>query len=209
MSDNPTAGGSAIAAAHVGAYWKEIALIAALIIAAVTGYSWLKAHDAWMRFQIESQSKDQQITLRDKQADADRQAIEQLKKQAQTPQQIVREIPQVISLPLPPEESGSRSPAPGNGANSRLPTPPSLPDAPQAQQTGIFFPSADAKPLFDRLADCKTMESQLSACQQNYLDMKKERDLAAKARSGSFWQRAKQMGIGIAIGGAIGYAAHR
>ena len=53
------------------------------------------------------------------------------------------------------------------------------------------------------------MDSQLSACQQNYLDMKQERDLAVKARRGSFWQRAKQIGIGIAIGGAIGYAAHR
>lgn len=53
------------------------------------------------------------------------------------------------------------------------------------------------------------MESQLSACQQNYLDMKKERDLAAKARRGSLWQRAKQITIGIAIGGVIGYAAHR
>ncbi|MGC2321129.1 MAG: hypothetical protein WA463_00730 [Terriglobales bacterium] len=206
MSDNPTAGGSVTAAARAGASWKEIALIAALIIATVMGYSWLQAHDAWMRFQIESQSKDQQIALRDKQATADRQAIEQLKKQAQTPQQIVREIPQVISLPLPPKESAAGMP--DKGTDSRLPAPP-LPEAPQAQQTGIFFPPADVKPLFDRLADCKAMESQLSACQQNYLDMKKERDLAAKARNGSFWQRAKEIGIGIAIGGAVGYAAHR
>lgn len=208
MSDNPTAGGSVTAAVRAGASWKEIALIAALIIAAVMGYSWLKAHDAWTRFQIESQSKDQQIALRDQQATADRQAIEQLKKQTQTPQQIVRELPQVISLPLPPQESAAGSPVPETGAGSRLPAPP-LPEAPQAQQTGIFFPPADVKPLFDRLADCKAMESQLSACQQNYLDMKRERDLAAKARNGSFWQRAKEIGIGIAIGGAVGYAAHR
>jgi len=39
--------------------------------------------------------------------------------------------------------------------------------------------------------------------------MKKERDAAVKARNGSFWQQAKQIGIGIAIGGVIGYAAHR
>jgi len=147
MSDNPTAGGSVIAAARAGASWKVIALIAALIIAAVTGYSWLKAHDAWLRFQIESQSKDQQIALRDKQAAADREVIEQLKKQAQTPQQIVREIPQVISLPLPPEELGARSPAPGKGADSRLPTPHPLPDAPQSQQAGIVFPSRCQAPV--------------------------------------------------------------
>lgn len=206
MSDNPMAGIGVTAAARAGASWKEIALIAVLIIAAVMGYSWLKAHDAWMRFQIESQSKDQQIALRDQQATADRQAIEQLKKQTQTPQQIVREFPQVISLPLPPQESAAGMP--DKGTDSRLPAPP-LPDAPQSQQPGIFFPSPDVKPLFDRLADCKAMESQLSACQQNYVDMKKERDLAARARQGSFWQRAKQIGIGIAIGGAVGYAAHR
>jgi len=188
-------------------YWKELALIAALTVAAVLGYSWLKAHDAWLRFQVESQSKDQQIALRDRQAAADRQTIEQLKKQAQTPQQIVRELPQVISLPQPPQESGVRSQGSGKLADSRLQTTDSLPEKPQPE--GIFFPAADAKPLFDRLADCKVTESQLSACQQNFADMKKERDLAAKARSGSFWQRAKQIAIGIAIGGAMGYAAHR
>jgi len=31
----------------------------------------------------------------------------------------------------------------------------------------------------------------------------------AHVADGSFWQRAKQLGIGIAIGGALGYAAHR
>jgi preprotein translocase subunit Sss1 len=168
----------------------------------VIGYSWLKAHDAWMRFQVESQLKDQQIALRDKQAASDRETIEQLKKQTQTTQQIVREIPKVISLPTPITiaEPQPQTQTGGGGEG--------LPDAPQPQ-AGIVIPPEDVKPLFDRLADCKAMESQLSACQQNYLDMKKERDLAVKARSGSFWQRAKQIGIGIAIGGAIGYAAHR
>jgi preprotein translocase subunit Sss1 len=200
MSDNPTAGANAIAAAPGGGYWKEIALIAALIAAGVIGYSWLKAHDAWMRFQVESQLKDHQIALRDKQAATDRETIEQLKKQTQTTQQIAREIPKVISLPTPVTITES-PPQTGSGRDG-------LPDAPQPQ-TGIVIPPEDVKPLFDRLADCKAMESQLSACQQNYLDMKKERDLAVKAHSGSFWQRAKQIGIGIAIGGAIGYAAHR
>jgi hypothetical protein len=185
----------------------------------VMGFSWLKAHDAWTRFQIVSQLKDQQIALRDKQASADSQTIEQLKKQAQTPQQIVREIPQVISLPVPirTEEAESRTQeagkAPGH-AFSPLSSSPStspgqaLPEAP-APQSSIVIPPEDVKPLFDRLADCKAMETQISACRQNYLDMKKERDLAAKARTGSWWQRAKQVGIGIAIGSLVGYAAHR
>ena len=189
--------------------WREIVLVGTLLFAAALAYSWLKAHDAWTRFQMESQLKDQQIAARDKQAAADREAIEQLKKQAQTPQQIVREIPKVIALPVHPEELGVRSQEPDKTAGSRPPAPDSLPSAPKPQQAGIYFPPQDAKPLFDRLADCKAMESQLSACQQNFADVKQERDLAVKARRGSFWQRAKQIAIGIAIGGAIGYAAHR
>ena len=93
------------------------------MVAGVIGYSWLKAHDAWMRFQVESQLKDQQITLRDKQAAADRQAIEQLKKQTETPRQIVREIPKIITLPLPPEESGVGSQESVTLPDSRLLTP--------------------------------------------------------------------------------------
>jgi hypothetical protein len=208
MSENPIAGGSVIAAVRGGGYWKEIALIAALIVAGVISYSWLKAHDAWLRFQIESQSKDQQIAIRDRQAAADRAAIEELKKQAQTPQQIVRAMPQVITLPAPPQAAGVPS---EQLVKSADPEPPAaaLPATPQPQQGGIYFPPQDVKPLFDRLADCKSSENQLAGCQQNYQDMKKERDLAVKARGGSFWQRTKQIGIGIAIGGAIGYAAHR
>jgi hypothetical protein len=142
-----------------------------------------------MRFQVESQLKDHQIALRDKRAAADRETIEQLKKQTQTTQQIVREIPKVISLPTPVTVTEPQPQTGGGGEG--------LPDAP-LPQTGIVIPRGG-----------QTTASRLSACQQNYLDMRKERDLAVQAQSGSFWQRAKQIGIGIAIGGAIGYAAHR
>jgi preprotein translocase subunit Sss1 len=212
MSDNPMAGGNAIGAVRGGGYWKEIALIAVLIAAGVIGYSWLKAHDAWVRYQALAEARDAQIAQRDREAAKYQQDIENLKKQAQTPQQIVREIPKVINLPAPVQESlvGSRSLlANDQRQTTKDPSPQALPEAPTPQQTGLWFPPADVKPLFDRLADCKAMESQLSACRQNYLDMKNERDLAVKARRGSFWQRAKQIGIGIAIGGAIGYAAHK
>ena len=80
---------------------KQIALIAALILAGVMGYSWLAAHDAWLRFRAESQLKDQQIAEREKQAAAYRESIERLKKQTQTTPQIVRAIPKVVTLPVP------------------------------------------------------------------------------------------------------------
>jgi len=99
MSDNPTAGGSVIAAAPGGGYWKEIALIAALIIAGVIGYSWLKAHDAWIRYQALAQQKDAQIAQRDAEAKKYQADIEQLKKQAQSPEQVVKLIPQIVKVP--------------------------------------------------------------------------------------------------------------
>lgn len=177
-----------------------------LIVAACLGYSWLKAHDAWTRFQVASQIKGQQIAIRDKQAALDRAAIQELKRQVQTPQQVVREIPKLVELPAQPQLPVAGSQLPATDDNRQLTTDNS-PDAPKPQ--GVWFPPQDVKPLFDRLADCKVIESQLSVCQQNFQDVKQERDLAVNARKGSSWRRAKQIGIGIAIGGAIGYAARR
>ncbi len=200
MSDNPTAGGSVIAAVRGGGYWKEIALIAALIIAGVTGYSWLKAHDAWIRYEALAQQKDAQIAQRDAEAKKYQADIEQLKQQAQTPQQVVKLIPQIVKVPADlPEPVVIEHPDKLTQQDVSQ-----LPDAPST-----LLPNPTVKLLADQAADDLACQKSWAACQQNYADMKKERDLAVKARSGSFWQRAKQIAIGIAIGGAIGYAAHR
>ncbi|MGO9210849.1 MAG: hypothetical protein ACLPXM_05970 [Terriglobales bacterium] len=200
MSDNPTAGGSVITAARGGGYWKEIALIAALIIAGVTGYSWLKAHDAWIRYEALAQQKDAQIAQRDAEAKKYQADIEQLKQQAQSPQQVVKLIPQIVKVPADlPEPVVIEHPDKLTQQDVSQ-----LPDAPST-----LLPDPTVKLLVDQAADDLACQKSWAACQQNYADMKKERDAAVKARSGSFWQRAKQIGIGIAIGGAIGYAAHR
>ena len=200
MSENPTAGGSAKIAAGVGGYLKEIALIAVLIIAAVTGYSWLKAHDAWIRYEALAREKDAQIAQRDADAKKYQADIEQLKQQAQNPQQVIKLIPQIVQVP-----AGLPEPVAIPHPNQLTPGDVSqLPDAPST-----LLPDPTVKLLIDQAADDLACQKSSAACLADYADMKKERDAAVKARNGSFWQRAKQIGIGIAIGGAVGYAAHR
>ena len=200
MSDNPTAGGGATAAARAGEYWKEIALIAALLIAGVIGYSWLKAHDAWLRYQALAELKDAQIAQRDAEARNYQRQIENLQKQAQTPQQVVKLIPQIVKVPAGvPEPVVIEHPDKLTQQDVSQ-----LPDAPST-----LLPDQTVKLLTDQAASDLACQKSWAACQQDYADMKKERDAAVKARNGSFWQRAKQIGIGIAIGGALGYAAHR
>jgi hypothetical protein len=200
MNDNPTAGVSATAAAVAGGRWKEIALIAALIAAGVIGYSWLKAHDAWVRYQALAEAKDAQIAQRDAEASKYQLEIEDLKKQAQTPQQVVKLIPQVVKVP-----AGLPEPVVIEHPDKLTPQDVSqLPDAPST-----LLPDQTVKLLTDQAADDLACQKSWTTCRQDYADMKKERDAAVKARNGSFWQRAKQIGIGLAIGGAIGYAAHR
>ena len=200
MSDNPTAGGGVIAAAHAGGYSKEIALTAALIIAGVIGYSWLKAHDAWVRYQVLAEAKDAQIAQRDAEAKKYQQDIENLKKQAQSPQQVVKLIPQIVKVPAGlPEPVTIEHPDKLTSQDVSQ-----LPDAPST-----LLPDQTVKLLADQAADDLACQKSWATCQQDYADVKRERDAAVKARSGSFWQRAKQIGIGLAIGGVIGYAAHR
>jgi hypothetical protein len=200
MSDNATAGGSAITAAGDGGYWKEIVLIAALIIAAVTGYSWLKAHDAWIRYEDLAREKDAQIAQRDADAKKYQADIDQLKRQAQSPQQVIKLIPQIVKVPAGLPEPVAIS-HPNRLTQEDISQ---LPDAPST-----LLPDPTVKLLIDQAADDLACQKNLATCQQNFADMKQERDLAVKARNGSFWQRVKQIGIGIAIGGALGYAAHR
>jgi len=200
MSDTPTAGGNAIAAVRGGGYWKEIALIAVLIAAGVIGYSWLKAHDAWIRYEALAQQKDAQIAQRDAEARKYQTDIEQLKKQAQTPQQVVKVIPQIVKVPANlPEPVVIEHPNQLTQQDVGQ-----LPDAPST-----LLPDQTVKLLTDQAADDLACQKSWTACRQNYADMKKERDAAVSARKGSFLQQAKQVAIGIAIGGALGYAAHR
>ena len=170
--------------------------------------------------------------------------IEKLKRATQTPAEIVRDLPKYLSLPQPitlasaaanPSTAAARqgtgassasaaippTPPPSQGSgprpsNSALPAPDASepPTAPAAQ-----IPSADLKPLYDYVQDCRACQAQLAAAKQNASDdatkisaLTRERDAAITAsKGGTFWRRLRRnaiwFGVGAALGAAAGYTA--
>jgi hypothetical protein len=143
----------------------------------------------------------------------------------QTPQQIIRDLPQYLPLPQPitlappasaaagqgtalPGNSGAASGSgTGAGADSSSAA---APAAPVAQ-----IPTTDLKPLFDFVQDCRACKVQLDAAQADLRDeqaktaaLSKERDAAVKAvKGGGFWTRVKRNAKWLAIGAILGAAA--
>jgi hypothetical protein len=172
--------------------------------------------------------------------------IEKLKRATQTPAEIVRDLPKYLSLPQPitltpaasslsaapagqgtappanvitpesasAENSNDRSDAAKPSASVRVI--PDLSSAPSAQ-----IPSADLKPLYDYIQDCRECQAQLAAAKQNASDdatkiaaLTRERDAAiTAAKGGAFWRRLRRdaiwFGVGAALGAAAGYTASR
>src|SRR5712692_1161127 len=130
--------------------------------------------------------------------------IEDLKRRAETPQQVVGELRRYLpALPQPIE--------------LKLPEP--QPGQPQQPATAII-PAPDLKPLFDALQDCRACQSEVRAAQGDLADerakiaaLTAERDAAVRAaKGGSFWSRVRRGAKWFAIGaaaGAIAAAAHR
>jgi hypothetical protein len=172
--------------------------------------------------------------------------IEKLKRATQTPEEILRDLPKYLSLPqpitltraavepsAPPTGQGNAPPAsaaiPESAAADQSrdrssPAKPSavargsldLPSVPAAQ-----IPSADLKPLYDYVQDCRACQTQLAAAKQNASDdaskivaLTRERDAAiTAAKGGAFWRRLRRnaiwFGIGAALGAAAGYSAQK
>jgi hypothetical protein len=209
-----------------------LAAVAILLAGAFAFRSWLEAHDDRTHMQATISAQQQLIAAadqRERQRAADLQAtlseIASLKRQVQTPQQIVRELPQYLPLPQPielappsnaaagqatalPGKSGTPSPS---GSDSSTAAPP----APVAQ-----IPTADLKPLFDFVQDCRACKVQLDAARADLKDeqsksaaLARERDADVKAvKGGGIWTRlkrnAKWLAIGAVIGAAAAHAAH-
>lgn len=210
QNNNPITGITARIAGLVGGYGR---LILALILS-IGGYivasSLLAAHDAKIIMQATLSERDKAIKDRD-QLEAQHQAeIATLKRQAQTPQQIVKYLPKVITLPMPPQAIS----LPANTGAAGAEGPPSrgradLPDSPKPQSEidGLYFPAPDVKPLFDRLADCQNMEQSLSICKQDLVDRSAEVKAAKQAAKGGFWMHLKQNTKWFVIGAGGGVAA--
>jgi hypothetical protein len=212
------------------------AAVALLLAGAFAFRSWLEAHDDRTHMQATIAAQQQLIAAadqRERQNAASLQAtlaqIAALKQQVQTPQQILRDLPQYLPLPQPitlappasaaagqgtalPGDSGaSASSAPGSasgaGADSSSAA---APAAPVAQ-----IPTADLKPLFDFVQDCRACKVQLDAARADLKDeqatsaaLSKERDAAVKAvKGGGFWTRVKRNAKWLAIGAILGAAA--
>ena len=176
--------------------------------------------------------------------------IDKLKRATQTPEEILRDLPKYLSLPQPitltpatrPNVARSGKgiddptrivippfpiPESATGEKSKVLASPAnlttearrsldLPSAPAAQ-----IPSADLKPLYDYVQDCRECQAQLAAAKQNASDdatkiaaLTRERDAAVTAaKGGAFWRRLRRdalwFGVGAALGAAAGYTAAR
>jgi hypothetical protein len=129
------------------------------------------------------------------------QQIESLKRAVQTPQQVIREIPQYLpQLPVP----------------IHVEQPPAEPGKP-APPPVVTIPPQDLKTLYDFSADCAACKAENATLRGNLADaqvrteaLTKERDAAVKAaKGGGFWQRAGRAAKWLVIGVVAGYAAHR
>jgi peptidoglycan hydrolase CwlO-like protein len=133
--------------------------------------------------------------------------IAELKRTVQTPQQVIREIPQF--LPQLPQPIEPLPPNPGAAAAGDKKS-----AEPGAQDVRV--PAADLKPLFDYVQDCRACQAKLASAQQDLKDEKAknaalttERDAAVKAaKGGGMWTRTERAVKWLAVGFAVGYAVH-
>ena|SRR6202162_375950 len=182
-----------------------------LLLLALLGFlllNWMDAHDDQVRLAAtldaqksviaaaERREQDRAEQLRDT-----LQHIESLKRAVQTPQQVIKEIPQYLpQLPVP----------------IHIEQAPAEPGKPQPPPV-VTIPPQDLKTLYDFSADCAACKAERDALKASATDdrakmdaLTKERDAAIReAKGGSFLRRVARAAKWLAIGVAVGYAAHR
>jgi hypothetical protein len=147
------------------------------------------------------------------------------KREIQSPEQILKALPQQIPLPQPiTQQPAPQAPLPAlvsktdSRYSSNSANPPfeaaTTPAAPEPQ---AVIPAADLKPLYDFALDCKACQAKLTAAQSDLTDEKsktatltKERDEAVRAANGgSHLQRFARAAKWLLIGAAAGAVAAR
>jgi len=217
-----------------------VAVCVALAVGALSFSSWLDARDDRTRLAATVASQGSLIAAAEKReqdraqelADTLKQ-IAALKASVQTPQQVIREIPQFLPALPQPLETVPAKPAAAGGMNAQPPRasagpatnnnnvakPGATDSAAQPGQPAapdVRVPAADLKPLFDFVQDCRACQAKLTAAQQDAQDehaksdaLTKERDAAVKAaKGGGVWTRTVRAAKWLAIGFAVGYVAH-
>jgi hypothetical protein len=179
------------------------AFCAALLIAALAIHAWLSSRDEQHRLQTTLATQKQVLDAADAR-ERTRQAtlngalakIEKLKRSTQTPQQILRDLPNYLPLPQPitlapmsasaAAQQGTAPPEKSVSARGTQPAPSEppgtqpLPAAPQpivpcntpnaASNCVVQMPSADLKPLYDFTQNCRECQLRLAAAQQDHAD---------------------------------------
>jgi len=198
------------------------AMVIALGAGAIGFRSWLDERDARIEMAATISSQNSIITAAEKReqdraqqlADSLKQ-IAELKSSVQTPQQVIREIPQFLP-PLPQPLATIPATGPAGSATATGSAGQTAGKAGEVAAPDVRVPSADLKPLFDFVQDCRACQAKLTAAQQDAQDehaksdaLKKERDAAVKAaKGGSVWTRTLRAAKWVAIGFGVGYLAH-
>jgi hypothetical protein len=219
------------------------AFCAALLIAALAIHAWLSTRDEQLRLQstlaaqkqildaADTREQTRHATLNDALA-----KIEKLKRVTQTPQQILRDLPQYLPLPLPitlappatdaHPQQGTALPAKSETATQPPPgshAAPTEPVAPHSSATPCQpagncvaqMPAADLKPLYDFTQNCRECQLRLTAAQQDHSDdltkldaLTRQRDAAiTAAKGGTFWRRLRRSALWVVVGAGVGAAA--
>jgi hypothetical protein len=79
------------------------------------------------------------------------------------------------------------------------------------------IPTADLKPLYNYIQDCRACQTKLAAANQNAADdakkiaaLTQERNAAiTAAKGGTFWRRLQRNATWLAAGAVLGYATSR
>lgn len=211
----------------------EIAVTLLLALAVI--YAWREARNDRAQLQSQLAAANQALAAatarqqdRDSKLSDTLAAIAAQKKSTVTPAQLLTGISTELGLPTPLTLQ-PQTPASANvGAGLQLalrndgsgptqvspprqsPSPDQLPNAPAVQ-----IPTADLKPLYDYILDCKACQAKLAATQADLADEKaktatltKSRDAAIKAaKGGSILQRTARAAKWFAIGAAAGAIA--
>ena len=135
------------------------------------------------------------------------------KRNVTTPAQIIRELPQYLTLPTPLTlQTAPPSQPPTKPDTDGAASPGATDPAKHNTQTQVVIPAEDLKPLYDFTLDCKACEAKLSATQGDLADEKsktttltKERDAAVTAaKGGTTFRRITRAAKWLAIGAAAG-----
>lgn len=220
------------ASSLLGTAERRIAALAVLIAlgAGAVGFrSWLEERDDRMQMSATITSQNSIIAAAEKReqdraqqlADTLKQ-IADLKATVTTPQQVIREIPQylpplpqpITTVPAGSPAEGKTQPAIAGGGTLAVQTQTATTDKTgEVAAPSALVPSADLKPLFDFVQDCRASQAQLAAAQKDAQDqhtqndaLTKERDAAVKAaKGGSVWTRTLRTAKWIALGFAAGF----